>query len=123
MRARVLILDDEDEVRKLVADVLSSDGYTGDTAHDGPEALSLLDQRRYDLIISDLRLPKLDGPALYEAIWERYRSEEMPRMIFVTDSAYEPHYAGFLEKVGGPLLVKPFAADQLRQMVGWMLKT
>ncbi len=123
MMARVLILDDEDEVRKLVADVLSSDGHTGDTAHDGPEGLSLLDQRRYDLIISDLRLPKLDGPALYGAIWERYRSEEMPRMIFVTDRAYEPHYAGFLEKVGGPLLVKPFTADQLRQLVGWMLKT
>ncbi len=123
MMTSVLILDAEDEVRRFVADVLSFDGHSGDTAHDGPEALSLLDQRRYDFIISDLRLPKLDGPALYEAILERYRSAEMPRMIFVTDSAYEPHYAGFLEKVGGPLLVKPFTADQLRQMVRWMLKT
>ncbi len=87
MMARVLILDDEDEVRRLVADVLSSDGHSGDTAYNGPEALSLLDQRRYDLIITDLRLPKLDGPALYEAIRERYRSEEMPRMIFVIGPA------------------------------------
>ncbi len=65
---RILVVDDDDNLRELLAIVLSQDGRVVDTARDGIEALELLNQNRYDLIISDLRMPGLNGLALYEAL-------------------------------------------------------
>ena len=65
---RILVVDDDDSLRELLATALSQDDRVVDTARDGLEALELLNQSRYDLILSDLRMPGLDGPALYEAL-------------------------------------------------------
>ena len=60
--ARISVVDDEAAVRRLVADILSFDGHEVELASDGAEALRLVEQRVYDLILSDLRMPNLDGP-------------------------------------------------------------
>jgi hypothetical protein len=71
-RAIVLIVEDEPDVRELIADVLAETGYEIEVASDGAAALQLSDQRRYDLILSDLRMPKMDGAALYWALQLRH---------------------------------------------------
>jgi CheY-like chemotaxis protein len=80
---RILIVDDESMLRETMAAILSRDDYTVDTAADGAEALRLLDLHRYDLVLSDLRMPELDGPQLYDAIRRRCRPP-MPAVVFMT---------------------------------------
>ncbi len=120
--ALILVVEDEAEIRALLADTLSLDGHEVDTASDGEQALLLLDQRRYDLIASDLRMPALDGPGLYQALRERYGAA-IPRVIFMTAYAYEPKYASFLAKTGEPVLIKPFSPAQILQLAHQVLET
>lgn len=67
-RPRVLVIDDEQEIRDIIADVLEMDGLYVPTASDGREALALMNRNRFDLIFCDLRMPQMDGRAFYEAI-------------------------------------------------------
>ncbi len=92
-------------VRQLIADILSFDGHEVELASDGAEALRLVGQRVYDLILSDLRMPNLDGPGLYWALRRRY-GKSIPRIIFVTGQAHTPEYEGFLAAMAEPVLDK-----------------
>lgn len=114
--ALVLVVEDEPDVRELIADVLAENGYEIEVAPDGAAALQLSDQRKYDLILSDLRMPKMDGAALYWALQLRHGTA-MPRMIYVTGQAHSLDYAGFLAASRVPVLSKPFSPDDLRQAV------
>ena len=67
-RPRVLIVDDEKFIRDILADFLGMEGYVVRTAEDGAAALNELTQARYDLIISDLKMPRMGGIELLEAI-------------------------------------------------------
>ena len=115
-QALVLIVEDEPDVRELIADVLAENGYEIEVAGDGAAALELSDQRTYDLILSDLRMPKMDGAALYWALQLRHGAS-MPRMIYVTGQAHSLDYAGFLAASRVPVLSKPFSPEDLRQAV------
>src|ERR1700679_3253473 len=67
-RPRVLIVDDEKFIRDILADFLGMEGYIVRTAEDGTAALTELSQARYDMIISDLKMPKMGGLELLAAI-------------------------------------------------------
>jgi CheY-like chemotaxis protein len=115
-RALVLIVEDEPDVRELIADVLVENGYEIELAPDGAAALQLCDARTYDLILSDLRMPKMDGAALYWALQLRHGAA-MPRMVYVTGQANSLDYAGFLAASRVPVLPKPFSPEDLRKAV------
>lgn len=119
-RALILVVDDEEAVRELIADVLGGHGYEVEMARDGDDALRLCERERYDLILSDLRMPKMDGAALYRALQEKY-GPAMPRMIFVTGQAHALDYAGFLGVAAVPVLAKPFTVEDLRKAVTQVL--
>jgi CheY-like chemotaxis protein len=121
-RALILVVDDEADVRELIADVLVGRGYEVEMAADGAEALRLCEQARYDLILSDLRMPKMDGAAFYQALLGKY-GPAMPRMIFVTGQAHALDYAGFLGMTAVPVLAKPFTVDDLQKAVTQALGT
>jgi two-component system cell cycle response regulator CpdR len=121
-RALILVVDDEESVRELIADVLVGHGYEVEMATDGADALRLCEQGRYDLILSDLRMPKMDGAAFYQALQAKY-GPAMPRMIFVTGQAHSLDYAGFLGMTAVPVLAKPFTVDELRKAVTQALGT
>jgi two-component system, NarL family, capsular synthesis sensor histidine kinase RcsC len=121
-RARILVVDDEDFVRSLIIDVLANLGHQVDAASDGAEAIRRCEQTQYDLVVSDLRMPKEDGAALYQALRDKY-GPGMPRMIFVTGQAHSLDYAGFLGIAGVPVLAKPFTVDALQKAVSQTLST
>ena len=121
-RARILVVDDEDFVRSLIVDVLANLGHQVDAASNGAEALRRFEQMRYDLVVSDLRMPKMDGAALFQALRDKY-SSAMPRMIFVTGQAHSLDYAGFLGIASVPVLAKPFSVDGLQKAVSQALDT
>jgi CheY-like chemotaxis protein len=117
---RILVADDDDNLRDLLGLVLSQDGRVVDTARDGIEALELLTQNRYDLILTDLRMPGLSGPALYEALLATPRMPP-PRVIFMTGDAATGEYATFLRGTTEPMLEKPFNLDVVRHLVSVLL--
>ena len=114
------VVEDENSIRELIVDALAENGYEVDLAADGAEALRLCQRAHYDLILSDLRMPTMDGAALYEELWLRY-GPTMPRMVFVTAQANSPDYEGFLAATCVPVLPKPFTVDGLRTLVKQVL--
>jgi CheY-like chemotaxis protein len=123
MKSRViLVVEDEASLRELIANILLLVDHDVDTARDGVEALYRIEQRTYDLIISDLQMPNLDGRGLHDALRTRY-GQALPRVIFVTGHAEADEYVPFLAETGDPVLTKPFSVDDLRTLVQWVLET
>ena len=111
--SRILVVDDEPFIVQLVADMLSEEGYKVDTAANGLLALEQIRQHPYDLILSDLRMPALDGLALYREL-EQDWPDLLNRIIFVSGTIEQPEYRSFLKETGVPILPKPFDLDELR---------
>jgi PAS domain S-box-containing protein len=112
----ILIVDDEVGIRSALAYLLRRDGHEVDTATNGVEALAKLQSRSFDLILCDLRMPELDGPALYRALQDG-SSQLQQRFIFLTGDTLSPETRDFLEQVGVPRLTKPFTAREARRVV------
>jgi DNA-binding response OmpR family regulator len=116
----VLVLDPDPAIRQSLIDVLSLEGHEVDGAGDADSALLILDQRRYDLVVADLRLPDLDGPRLLTALGERF-GEDLPALIFVTSATFDPHYGGFLADLRAPVMLKPLKPGRVLDLVGKVL--
>jgi CheY-like chemotaxis protein len=119
-RLRVLVIDDEPDLRTITAAMLRSDGHDVQTAVDGKEGLALIGRNPFDLILCDLRMPAMDGAALYEEV-RRDHPQALKRIVFVTAQANSSDYGPFLRETGIPVIEKPFTLSQLRQMVGKMV--
>jgi PAS domain S-box-containing protein len=105
-RARILVVDDEPEVGQLLIDILERDGHRVDRASSGREALARLSDGEVDLILSDLRMPDLDGPALYRELATE-RPELLGRLVFMTGDTLGGDMTGFLSETGVRVLEKP----------------
>ncbi|WP_394834019.1 sigma-54 dependent transcriptional regulator [Pendulispora rubella] len=119
-RKQVLIVDDEPNLRKILSAQLSRDGYDVLTAEDGEEGLQLLREHHIDLVVTDLKMPKVDGMTLLrEAIRE---DPDLPIVMITAhgtvDTAVEALKLGAFD-----YLTKPFDKDEVRQIVAKALKT
>jgi CheY-like chemotaxis protein len=112
----VLVVDDEPELATLLAEILGEDGHRVDTAENGAAALEKLREGAYDLIISDLRMPQLDGPGLYREVARRH-PRLLRRMVFVTGDTLGPESTEFLRTSEAPTFSKPFVASDVRRAV------
>ena len=119
---RLLVVEDEEEVRSFILDALRRDGHEIDVADDGLKALWLVSQHAYDVILTDLKMPVMDGRAFYGEV-ERIRPDTMPRVVFITGEADSPDYAQFLTAIGAVALTKPFNVEALQEVVAWALGT
>jgi len=117
--ARVLIVDDDADVRALIELALEGQGHDIDSVESGRAALERLAQHAYDLIVCDLHMPDRDGPAVYRAI-ER-RPPPRPAFLFVTGYADAGPYEEFLRTVPVTVVGKPFDINTLREMVSRLL--
>lgn len=112
----ILVVDNEPVIVDLITLLLSRSGYRVDQASDATAALLKLDDQKYDAILLDMRLPELDGRALYERIKER-SADLAARIIFVTGDLANPQTASFLQATGNPCLEKPFTCTQLVEVM------
>ena len=112
-KKQVLIVDDEPNLRKILAAQLSRDGYDVMTAEDGEQGLQMLRDHHIDLVVTDLKMPKVDGMTFFREL-----SSENPtlarRLIFVTGDVAGTEAERFLEESGCRWLAKPF---RLRDLV------
>lgn len=115
-RPRVLVVDDESIIAQLIADVLGGEGFEVDTAPHGLAALDCLANRTYDVILSDLRMPELDGLGLFREIEQRY-PELLRRFVFITGTSEHTDYHGFIDDAKVPVLTKPFDMMNLVRVV------
>ncbi|HSG95024.1 MAG TPA: response regulator, partial [Afifellaceae bacterium] len=116
----VLVVDDEPEVREMLAEILSLDGHRIETAASGNLAMQVLAERSVDVILSDMRMPDVDGPGLYLRIKNAY-PKLLERMVFITGDTLGPANRAFLERTGLPYLEKPLSPDEVRQVVQQVL--
>jgi two-component system NtrC family sensor kinase len=113
---RVLVVDDEAEIADLMRAMLESAGYEVATAESGAVALEMLAEARFDAIVSDLRMPDMDGAQL----WRQVRARDPAlarRMLFVTGDTLSPSARLFLDEGRCPSLDKPFARNDLLERV------
>jgi two-component system NtrC family sensor kinase len=115
-----LILDDEPDIGELLAATLQNLGYRFDLKVTGEAAQAALGARDYDVVLCDLRLPGLDGPALYDWMIE-HRPHLCARTAFVTADTLSPSSQRFLARAGRPVLEKPFHPAELRQLLAQLL--
>lgn len=119
VRRKVLVVDDEPEVREVLVDILSLDGHEIEVASSGNAALRILAHENFDVILSDMRMPDVDGPGLYTRIKNAY-PHLIDRIIFVTGDALGPSNRAFLDQTGLPCLEKPFDPNEVRQAIRQM---
>ena len=118
--ANVLVVEDEPALAAAVAEGLTDAGFTVDRAGDGEEALALVRDRAYDLIVCDLKMPRLDGKAFYRRL--QTESPAMARRIlFVTGDVAGTDAELFLEETGARWLAKPFRLRDLLRATSEML--
>ncbi len=114
---RVLVVDDETAIVDAICEFLDLQNIKADKANDGQEALVLLGKNRYDAIISDIRMPGIDGPQLYEratAANPQYRS----RFLFMSGDLVRDTTQSFVTSLNCACLAKPFPLQLLFQHLG-----
>ncbi len=115
-RERVLVIEDEPTVAQLLADILTGEGYAVDVLLDSREGLERLRNTCYGLAICDLKMPHVDGPAIFREL-RRIGSDMQHRLLFVTGDTMSPRTLDFLNSSGMPYLAKPFLVEELKLIV------
>jgi two-component system cell cycle sensor histidine kinase/response regulator CckA len=110
--AVVLVVEDEAALGAAVAESLADAGFVVDRAGDGEEALTRVKARAYDLIICDLKMPRVDGMEFYRTL-EREHPEAARRILFVTGDVAGTEAERFFEETGCRWLAKPFRLRDL----------
>jgi two-component system NtrC family sensor kinase len=121
-RRSALIVDDEPDVGLILSDMLTALGLCCDVVTSGETALEQLKRRDYDAIICDVRLPGIDGPALYAWIME-HRRHLCARTAFVTGDTLGHASERFLAHARRPLLEKPFLPADVRRLIDELFST
>ena len=111
--ARILLVDDEQSIQTLLSYPLRKDGYHVTSALDGREALQRFGEGRFDLVILDLMLPKLDGVE----VCRQLRSQSQVPIIMLTAKGSETDKVGGLEVGADDYITKPFSMREFRSRV------
>ena len=102
IRAFVLVVDDERDVRDSIASVLQASGFAVASAVDGTEAYRVLEELFVDVMVLDIRMPKLDGPSLIESL------ADPPAAVIVSANTIDAHTRARLDGKVSAYLQKPF---------------
>lgn len=108
-----LVVDDEKEVGDMIADVLTRDGFEVTVARSGQDALAQLQKRAFSLILSDLKMPNMDGRRLFRHISDAH-PDALDRLAFLTGDTISPDARSFLSATKRPYIEKPVKPVDLR---------
>jgi len=118
---RLLVVDDEGDVAQVISDVLEHEGHYVETVSSGTTALEKLKHQRYDVILSDIRMPGMDGPGLYRQL-AATMPEQIDRLAFITGDTLTPKIREFLEASERPYLEKPLLPRDIRDLVDLLMR-
>jgi two-component system NtrC family sensor kinase len=115
-RRSILIVDDESEIREALSRILSGVRNSVVTVGSGHEALEQLAAEDYDVILTDVRMPGLDGRALYQEIARRW-PRRAGHVVFVTGDTLSASLNEFVSESGRPVIHKPFLPADVRRVI------
>ena len=121
--AQVLVVDDDDQIRKLICLVLQQEGHTVVEASNGKKAIQHIQETVIDLVISDVVMPDMDG---LELIKEIRRTLSGMKILAVSGAGKEGPglYLSIADRFGADaILMKPFAPDQLIKKISALIPT
>jgi signal transduction histidine kinase len=118
---RVLVVDDETEVAELIAEILGKDGFSVQTAASGVEALRQLREDPFDIVLSDLNMPEMDGAALFRALSTDF-PDLVERVGFITGDTMGQESQKMLRNTCRPFMEKPVTPSELRRLVQELLE-
>ena len=116
-RGRILLLDDEPDIRRSVSRFLTRTGWQVDLADSGEEGLRLLDLGEYAVVLCDLRMPGMSGHEFYRRL-QAMGSPAVGRLVFMTGDVLSPEASRFLQEAARPVLSKPFTLNDLTEVLG-----
>ena len=119
---RCLVVDDEPRLRHVLLRLMRAEGYSCREAGNGAHALTLLEQEPAALVLTDLRMPQMDGPAFF-AWLQRERPQLARRAAFVTGDTLGIEAVRFLAKAGRPFMEKPFTRASLKRLLAELAET
>lgn len=117
---RVLVADDEQDVAEVIARLLREDGDEVRVAHHGGEALKLLEEESFDLVVSDIEMERAKGTDLYAALAAKGAFPRV-KMLFVTGDILNPQVLEFISRTKSEYLAKPFDIGEIRQAMRRLL--
>ncbi len=120
-RARILVVDDSRTVREALSRLLTGEGHVVDTAADGVEAWETLHDLRYDLVVTDLEMPRMNGLTLIERVRADRGLAGVPMMV-ISSRATIPVREKAAEVGADAFLAKPVSSDELIERVGVLLR-
>jgi len=110
---RILIVEDEPAICDLCRRVLIDEGLEVDIAVNGKVAQDMIEDKKYELFLVDIRTSVLNGIELYQWLQDKH-SQLATRVIFITGSVISEPTTAFIEQTGRPFLPKPFTPDELK---------
>ena len=119
--ARILVLDDEEYLAEMLGQMLEVLGHRVTLCHNPVKALELLAQEPFDLILSDYRMPVLDGQQFYRRVAQNI-PELAARIIFLTGDVMNEDTQGFLASVGNAHITKPFRLQVIEAAITRVLQ-
>jgi CheY-like chemotaxis protein len=111
----VLVIDDDVALSRIVQKMLAVD-FDVEVVNSGQEAVARLSEGNYDLVLSDVTMPGLDGPTVFE-LATRNRPELASRFVFMTGGVSTLSAREFLEASEAPVVGKPFTSETLRSIL------
>ena len=115
-QARILIVDDEPAVAVTVGRILQDEGFEVAAATEAQQALTLLEEMQIDLIVSDMKMPRMDGEKFWQAVRERDPGLA-DRIIFATGDTSAQRAQAFLQRRGCAWIEKPFNPEELLRLI------
>jgi PAS domain S-box-containing protein len=119
---RVLVVDDEQDLGLTLSEILEQDGHIVDCVTTGASALEKLRHCRFDVILSDIRMPGMDGPSLYRTL-RRERPDLIKGFAFTTGDTLTPGLRDFIDSTERPCIEKPITPRDVRQVVKLILRS
>lgn len=116
----ILVVDDERSLRDLLAGILALDGHLVEVSASGEEALARMSAHDFDVVITDVRMPGMDGIELYRRMLERDPALAR-RIIFTSGDTVSRDTRAFVESTAVPFLPKPFTVRDVRELVANVL--
>ena len=120
MTEKILVVDDELNMRLVLKALLNREGYDVATAADGIEALKILKSGGVQVVVTDLRMPKLDGVGLLERVIREYPSTPV---IIITAHGTIATAVDALKKGAFDYITKPFERDELKNIIHKAIRT
>ena len=118
--ARILAVDDSASMRQMVTVALTGAGYEVEQAEDGVEALKLAAKERFDLVITDVNMPNMDGITLVRELRSKPHYKFVPLLVLTTEATADRKQQGKAAGATG-WLVKPFNPERLLATVAKVL--